>query len=88
LVQLAGFQFNGPIWSVSAEILIYFAFFGVVRFLGSNALIATLAAGSSWALMKFHIPFLSEFIPTCGLFFFSGGLAQRLCRGPLDEGRR
>jgi peptidoglycan/LPS O-acetylase OafA/YrhL len=78
-----GFSFNGPIWSVSAEILIYFAFFGVVRFLGSNALIATLAAGSSWALMKFHISFLSEFIPTCGLFFFSGGLAQRLCRGPL-----
>jgi peptidoglycan/LPS O-acetylase OafA/YrhL len=41
------YSFNAPIWSVSVEILIYFAFFGVMRTLRPNAFVALLASGIS-----------------------------------------
>jgi peptidoglycan/LPS O-acetylase OafA/YrhL len=75
-------SFNEPIWSVSVEILIYFAFFGVVRTLGASAFVALLASGISWLIYKSHLAgiFLSPNVFLCGIYFFAGGAVQKLCK--------
>jgi peptidoglycan/LPS O-acetylase OafA/YrhL len=93
--QWQGLSFNGPVWSVSAEILIYLAFFGVARFFGSNALVAVLAAGICWSLTNIDsvkyfdsvphsrlIKFLTPNV-ACGMWFFIGGAAQRVSSGSV-----
>ena len=66
------FSFNGPIWSVSAEVAVYAAFFLALRrfrptiALCLSAIIAGLVlqlAGLNWAA------------PFCATYFFAGGLA-------------
>lgn len=66
-----GDSFNGPVWSISAEVLVYAVFFLVLRRTGSVAL--NLAVPLLWfALLKAHVvsPVLE-----CLCYFYLGGLA-------------
>jgi len=69
------FSFNGPIWSISAEVAVYAAFFLVLRRFAPSlklclaVILATLAiqlAGLNWAA------------PFCATYFFAGGMAAVL----------
>jgi peptidoglycan/LPS O-acetylase OafA/YrhL len=66
------FSFNGPTWSISAEVAVYAAFFLLLRRFAPTrglcvavivATVALLMAGLDWASMG------------CATFFFAGGLA-------------
>jgi len=67
---LTGFSFNGPIWSVSLEVLAYAVFFAWSRYAGSGWLataLATLAAALAWRYADW--PLLE-----CLLYFYLGVL--------------
>nr|MBA3651622.1 acyltransferase [Chthoniobacterales bacterium] len=65
-------SFNGPIWSVSAEVFVYAAFFLLLRAFGRSPLIIFGAvAGGLWSMWSGAIsPAL-----ICGSYFFAGGAA-------------
>lgn len=64
--------FNGPIWSVSAEVVAYFVFFIVMsNFKPTLILCALFVTVTFW----FHQPVL-----TCIEFFFAGGMLQIIIR--------
>lgn len=74
--QNVGLSFNGPIWSVSLEMLIYLIFFlalgGIRRF--RLALVLPLCAGL-WALVFTGIeplPLVDQTVYECGSYFFLG----------------
>jgi peptidoglycan/LPS O-acetylase OafA/YrhL len=75
-----GFQkftaFNGPIWSVSAEVLIYIIFFAVIRFFGKSYVIAMVMICVAKISSHFE-PNLTNFysLSSCGQFFFTGAIA-------------
>lgn len=73
------FTFNGPIWSVSAEIVIYFAFFALVRRLRPTLLFACICAALSWAVLKSGLFTSVSPIMNCAKFFFLGGAIQLVC---------
>ena len=64
-----GRSFNGPIWSVSVEILIYVIFYFYIRF-------ARISAASIIAILIGFLLLLSKFpanqLASCGAFFFGG----------------
>jgi peptidoglycan/LPS O-acetylase OafA/YrhL len=68
--------FNGPIWSVSVEVIIYFLFFFVARFLGKSPIIAFSMIIVGKVLAHFE-PNLTEHlaISSCVQMFFWGGVA-------------
>jgi peptidoglycan/LPS O-acetylase OafA/YrhL len=76
-------SFNAPIWSVSAEILVYFGFFAVVRAAGPAPATALAVCALSWVLghVKFNyiIP-VNSAVLKCALVFFAGGFALWLSR--------
>ena len=74
--------FNGPIWSVSIEILIYLTFFAIARAFGPRAVVAALAAAVFAACFNFLHSFISPDVFACGMYFFAGGVAQRLSSRP------
>ena len=65
-------SFNGPIWSVSAEVLVYLAFFLLVRAFGKSPWLIVGAIGASlWSMWSGNIsPAL-----VCAGYFFAGGAA-------------
>lgn len=69
---LFGNSFNGPIWSISVEVLVYFLFFLTIKFFGKSALVPMviilicIAARSA----KINYPLLE-----CITFFYVGGLS-------------
>jgi peptidoglycan/LPS O-acetylase OafA/YrhL len=67
-----GDSFNGPIWTISLEVLIYCLFYFVARFLGASLAVVSTIAGIAFVciLMKFNPDFISH----CVLFFFVGGM--------------
>jgi peptidoglycan/LPS O-acetylase OafA/YrhL len=74
-----GQSFNGPIWSVSVEIILYALFFGLSRYLGAvtrKTIIAVLVMFCLSGLLQFFpgIRFLS--IPTA--CFFAGGISYAI----------
>jgi peptidoglycan/LPS O-acetylase OafA/YrhL len=71
--------FNGPIWSVSIEILTYMLFFAVARLFGPRALVAVLVAAACSICYNFLHSFINPDVFACGMYFFAGGVAQRLC---------
>src|SRR5262249_29252992 len=78
-----GYSFNGPIWSVSAEILIYFAFFGIVRLMGPSLMVAAMAAAVFLVMLALSSggdAFLSSSVLACGLYFFVGGVLAHVLR--------
>ena len=62
--------FNGPIWSVSVEVLAYIFFFMVVRF-SRPSMAQCLIVISASALIQCFAP---ELVIVCIQFFFAGGL--------------
>ena len=65
-------SFNGPIWSVSAEVLVYLGFFLLVRAFGKSPWVIVGAIGvsllSQWSGMIWPVM-------VCGGYFFAGGAA-------------
>lgn len=67
----AGNSFNGPIWSVSIEILVYLVFFLGLKFLGSSLIPSILMVLISGIALKLKIP---HPVLLCLLFFYVGGI--------------
>jgi peptidoglycan/LPS O-acetylase OafA/YrhL len=72
-----GYSFNGPIWSISVEVVVYLLFFLLLRVAGKSALVnvgVLLACGlAKWL----HVPSL---IIDSVAFFYAGGLAAMASR--------
>lgn len=76
----SGFSFNGPVWSVSAEILVYLLFFLVCRYAGSNLWldIATVIAISLISVgLREAFGFRSQVLGA-GVFFYLGCVSHHL----------
>lgn len=67
-----GYSFNGPIWSISVEVLVYLVFFLGLRFIGKSMLVsaAVLLACAAAKWMKIPSPIID-----CLAYFYVGGLA-------------
>jgi peptidoglycan/LPS O-acetylase OafA/YrhL len=78
------FSFNGPLWSVSAEVLVYCFFFWSVRLVGRSLVVIVGAMGLSWLLLH-YCPFLvfNTSVFECCIFFFAGGFAHWLHKKDL-----
>jgi peptidoglycan/LPS O-acetylase OafA/YrhL len=79
-----GGSFNGSIWSISVEILVYFGFFYIVRALGANPIVAAVVSGAGLLLFYssfslFHMKNVCE----CAVLFFAGGAIQFLTKQRL-----
>jgi len=77
--------FNGPIWSVSVEIVIYMAFFYLMLMTRPSAIQCLLAIVLAKILMHFN---LQSSISHCIYFFFAGGLLQRIDQSIRSETRK
>jgi peptidoglycan/LPS O-acetylase OafA/YrhL len=73
----AGDSFNGPIWSISLEVLIYLLFYLTLRYLGKSSIVTLMILcgcvtakyfGLNWAVID------------CVLFFYVGGLSATLVK--------
>lgn len=72
-----GSSFNGPIWSISLEVVAYLTFFCVMRLFGTS-LVASFALVAVWVavtLMNLQHPILE-----CVAYFFAGGIVAALGR--------
>ena len=70
-------SFNGPIWSVSAEVMVYAGFFLLVRAFGASPWLIVAAIAAS--LASLWSTAISPAI-ICGGYFFAGGAAARVLR--------
>ena len=70
--------FNGPIWSVSIEVLVYCAFFLIARSFRPNLLSSLCIVTAFAASLNFLHTFINPQVFACGMYFFAGGVAQRL----------
>lgn len=68
---VSGSSFNGPIWSVSVEVLVYLLFFALLRWLGTSALVSVLVLAACAVALALKV---SSFVVQCALFFYLGGL--------------
>jgi peptidoglycan/LPS O-acetylase OafA/YrhL len=78
-----GFQkftaYNGPIWSVSAEVLVYVLFYGVVRFFGKSPVVAIVVLLLGKVLARFEPNLTDHYsISTCIQVFFAGGITYAI----------
>lgn len=78
------YSFNGPIWSVSLEVLAYIAFFLVARFL-PRRLLGVLGISLLSFIMARYAAIWIGMVLAC---FFSGGLASETLRLATRSGRR
>lgn len=67
-----GDSFNGPIWSISVETLVYVIFFLLLRYVGTSFWINIVIITGSLATKFFdiHLPIFD-----CLIFFYAGGLS-------------
>ncbi len=70
-----GSSFNGPIWSVSLEVLVYLVFFCAVRFAGRGAWVAAAIFVACLALMLGGV---DNSLLKAVAFFYAGGLVAAL----------
>lgn len=66
-----GYSFNGPIWSISAEVLVYLVFFAGLRLLGKSAWV-NLGAVALCVVLK--AAGMASPVSDCLGFFYAGGL--------------
>ena len=68
-------SFNGPIWSVSAEVFVYVGFFLLVRSFGKSPWLIAAAVGAGLASL-----WSGAISPAliCGAYFFAGGAAAQV----------
>ena len=75
-------SFNGPIWSVSVEMLIYGLFYAVVRPWNLAGLQSPVYRLSMCAfplmILTTAVPVLSTYVLMCGMFFLCGALTERM----------
>ena len=67
-----GFSFNGPIWTISVEVLVYFIFYALLRFVSKSWVINILIV-ATWPIakrLKFDYPIID-----CLYYFYIGGLS-------------
>jgi peptidoglycan/LPS O-acetylase OafA/YrhL len=66
------FSFNGPVWSISAEVAVYFGFFALICRLAPtmSLCIAIILAGLGLQMAGLDWPSIA-----CATYFFAGGLA-------------
>ena len=68
-------SFNGPIWSVSAEVFVYVGFFMLLRGFGKSPWLIACAVGAG--LISLWSGAISPAL-ICGAYFFAGGAAAQL----------
>jgi peptidoglycan/LPS O-acetylase OafA/YrhL len=66
------YSFNGPIWSISAEVAVYAGFFLLVRYLAPSARLCIAVIITGLALQLSGVSWASI---GCATYFFAGGLA-------------
>lgn len=80
----AAYTFNGPIWSVSAEVAVYALFFLAVRHFGAGWRTITVALAASVIGLSAG---LASPVLFCACYFFCGGAAARLFLDARVSGR-
>jgi len=80
----APYSFNGPIWSVSAEVFVYALFYLAVRYFGAGWRTIALAIAAS---LVGQAAGLASPVLFCACYFFAGGAAARLFLDARDAGR-
>jgi peptidoglycan/LPS O-acetylase OafA/YrhL len=72
-----GFSFNGPIWTISVEVLVYFIFYTLLRFVSKSWVINILMV-AIWPMAKLlkH----DQSIIECLYYFYIGGLSAIVSR--------
>lgn len=88
-------SFNGPVWSVSTEIVIYVVFFLLARFcrigLVWTLLLMCASAAAGGSLIHLQIKGSESNIVFCAFYFFMGGavhLIYERLRGVIEQHRR
>lgn len=81
----APYTFNGPIWSVSAEIAVYALFFLAVRHFGAGW--RTIAIAIAASLVGQSAGLASPLL-FCACYFFGGGAAARLFLDARESGKQ
>lgn len=69
------FSFNGPIWSISAEVAVYAGFFLLVRWFSPTMKLCAAVVAAGLALQLIGLVWVSV---ACATYFFAGGLAALL----------
>ncbi len=78
-------SFNGPVWSISVEVLVYAVFFVTLRWLGPSWRIAVAVTLACVAGLVMHLAWP---VLACAGFFYAGGLAALLlAQRPARERR-
>jgi len=82
---LKGYSFNSPIWSISAEVLVYFFFYIILRRFGPRLLInlVIILACATAKLLGMGSPVFD-----CFVFFYAGGIAATISRNPILGNKR
>jgi peptidoglycan/LPS O-acetylase OafA/YrhL len=84
------YTFNGPIWSVSVEVLIYFLFFLVVALAKYNTIKASILVcplSFTIYLLSNHLGIeIVSWIALCSACFFGGGLIRKIASSPFGVG--
>lgn len=70
-----GYSFNGPIWSISVEVLVYLVFFASLRLLGKSAWLNLLGVGFAIGMRQAG---LATAVTDCIGFFYAGGCGALL----------
>jgi peptidoglycan/LPS O-acetylase OafA/YrhL len=72
-------SFNGPVWSVSAELMVYAGFFAWVRNVKPGVLscLAMFVLCKSAGITGYYPAALSPYVLVCAQYFFLGGLMQQ-----------
>lgn len=78
-------SFNGPIWSVSIETLVYFCFYLGLRYLGRSPWINLIVLALFFAAKLLG---LTSVIADCFAFFYIGGLSAWATRTGIFDGHR
>jgi peptidoglycan/LPS O-acetylase OafA/YrhL len=66
-----GNSFDGPVWSISVEVLVYAIFFLILRFVTRSALVHLVIIAACADARLFHV---SNDVLDCLAFFYAGGL--------------
>jgi peptidoglycan/LPS O-acetylase OafA/YrhL len=84
-----GYSFNGPIWSVSVEILVYVLFFALCRLIGTGYVVTI---GVLIVAEQFYFwPFITdrfELFREATAYFFAGGLVALVAASANSQTRK
>jgi peptidoglycan/LPS O-acetylase OafA/YrhL len=78
-------SFNGPIWSISIEVLVYFIFYLLLRYVCGSVVLLALMVVAPTAILFFKVSAHPVF--TCLMFFYLGCLTA-FCYARIRDGAR